>query len=166
MSTRLQGRGGRGGRVDARETVEPDDLDELGGLLTFPAEKELYYRVETEVLLGQGAAGTATGAAAEQAVAAFSDRDAPYWAFGDEAGARCNLAGSVSMTRSSTGPSVPCGRSWTCRPRSAVAGSSSPPSEFTAPSRSPVRSSLLARELREEITQYSPAALPPVALRR
>ncbi|MFD9541945.1 hypothetical protein [Streptomyces sp. NPDC060022] len=76
--------------VRQREQVEPDDLDELGGLLIFPTEKELYYRVETDVLLGRGDARTVAGA--ERAVEAFSERAAPHWAFGDEAGARCNLA--------------------------------------------------------------------------
>ncbi|MEV7660100.1 hypothetical protein AB0O39_38860 [Streptomyces anulatus] len=150
-----------------RERVEPDDLDELGGLLTFPVEKELYYRVETEVLLGQGATGTATGAAAEQAVAAFSNPDAPFWAFGDEAGARCNLAvvrlhddeldGAVDALRPVL--DLPPAQ----RNRGIVVSAQR---VHRALAHSPARSSLLARELREEITQYSPSAPPPAALPR
>ncbi|WP_079196666.1 hypothetical protein [Streptomyces sp. CB02130] len=150
-----------------REAVEPDDLDELGGLLTFPPQKELYYRVETQVLLGQGATGTATGAAAEQAVAAFSDPDAPFWAFGDEAGARCNLAvvrlhddeldGTVDALRPVL--DLPPGQ----RNRGIVVSAQR---VHRALGHSPARTSLLARELREEITQYAPAAPPASALPR
>ncbi|WP_079199097.1 hypothetical protein [Streptomyces sp. CB02115] len=150
-----------------RETVEPDDLDELGGLLTFPAEKELYYRVETEVLLGQGATGTATGAAAEQAVAAFSNPDAPFWAFGDEAGARCNLS-VVRLHDDELGGAVDALRPVLDLPhaqrnRGIVVSAQR---VHRALAHSPARSSLLARELREEITQFSPAAPPPAALGR
>ncbi|MFF8798156.1 hypothetical protein [Streptomyces globisporus] len=150
-----------------REAVEPDDLDELGGLLTFPPQKELYYRVETQVLLGQGATGTATGAAAEQAVAAFSDPDAPFWAFGDEAGARCNLAvvrlhddeldGTVDALRPVL--DLPPGQ----RNRGIVVSAQR---VHRALGHSPARTSLLARELREEITQYAPATPPAAALPR
>ncbi|WP_426501626.1 hypothetical protein [Streptomyces sp. D54] len=150
-----------------RERVEPDDLDELGGLLTFPAEKELYYRVETEVLLGQGATGTARDAAAEQAVAAFSNPDAPFWPFGDEAGARCNLS-VVRLHDDELDGTVDA-------PRPVL---DLPPAQRTRRivvsaqrvhrtlAHSTARRSLLARELREEITQFSPAAPPPAALPR
>ncbi|MEU5331427.1 hypothetical protein [Streptomyces parvus] len=150
-----------------REAVEPDDLDELGGLLTFPVEKELYYRVETQVLLGQGATGTATGEAAEQAVAAFSDPDAPFWAFGDEAGARCNLAvvrlhddeldGTVEALRPVL--DLPPAQ----RNRGIVVSAQR---VHRALGHSPARTSHLARELREEINQYAPAAPPATALPR
>ncbi|RLV64284.1 hypothetical protein STAN_7104 [Streptomyces sp. CBMAI 2042] len=150
-----------------REAVEPDDLDELGGLLTFPPQKELYYRVETQVLLGHGATGTATGAAAEQAVAAFSDPDAPYWAFGDEAGARCNLAvvrlhddeldGTVNALRPVL--DLPPAQ----RNRGIVVSAQR---VHRALGHSPARTSHLARQLREEITQYAPATPPATALPR
>lgn len=150
-----------------REAVEPDDLDELGGLLTFPPQKELYYRVEAQVLLGQGATGTATGAAAEQAVAAFSNPDAPFWAFGDEAGARCNLAvvrlhddeldGTVDALRPVL--DLPPGQ----RNRGIVVSAQR---VHRALGHSPARTSHLARELREEITQYAPATPPAIALPR
>ncbi|MGW8487434.1 hypothetical protein [Streptomyces sp. NPDC055886] len=150
-----------------REAVEPDDLDELGGLLTFPPQKELYYRVETQVLLGQGATGTATGAAAEQAVAAFSDSDAPFWAFGDEAGARCNLSvvrlhddeldGAVDALRPVL--DLPPGQ----RNRGIVVSAQR---VDRALGHSPARTSHLARELREEIAQYAPATPPAAALPR
>lgn len=49
-----------------REHVVHDDLDKLGGLFTYAPEKQLYYSVEAEVLLGHGDAQLA--AQAEQAV--------------------------------------------------------------------------------------------------
>ncbi|MEI5098517.1 hypothetical protein RB200_07330 [Streptomyces sp. PmtG] len=76
--------------ADLRDRVVPDDLDELGGLLTYTPEKQQYYTVEAEALLGHGNADLT--AQAEQATEAFADQDAPYWAFGDEAGVRCDLA--------------------------------------------------------------------------
>lgn len=73
-----------------REGVVEDDLDALGGLLTYPEVKQLYYMVESEVLLGHGDAQLA--ARAEEAVRGFSNPDQPHWAFGDMAGSQCNLA--------------------------------------------------------------------------
>lgn len=78
--------------ADRREHVvhDHDDLDALGGLFTYAPEKQLYYTVEAETLLGHGGAQLAEQA--EQAVQGFSDPSAPNWAFGDLAGARCDLA--------------------------------------------------------------------------
>ncbi|WP_269854698.1 hypothetical protein [Streptomyces sp. RPT161] len=49
-----------------RDQVVPDELDGLGGLLTYPEIEQLYYTVESEVLLGHGDAQIAVQA--EQAV--------------------------------------------------------------------------------------------------
>ncbi|MEU1693524.1 hypothetical protein ABZ590_19135 [Streptomyces hirsutus] len=76
--------------ADRRERVIHDDLDELGGLFTYAPEKQLYYTVEAETLLGHG--GAQLAAQAEQAVQGFSDPSAPTWAFGDLAGSQCDLA--------------------------------------------------------------------------
>ncbi|MEU1299029.1 hypothetical protein [Streptomyces shenzhenensis] len=76
--------------ADRRERVVHDDLDQLGGLFTYAPEKQLYYAVESEVLLGHGDARLA--AQAEQAVLGFSDPSSPNWAFGDLAGSQCDLA--------------------------------------------------------------------------
>ncbi|MFH8439354.1 hypothetical protein ACH4A3_29535 [Streptomyces sp. NPDC018007] len=148
-----------------REAVQPDDLDELGGLLTFPVEKQLYYRVETDVLLGQTTAGTVPDA--ERAVEAFTDPTAPHWAFGDEAGSRCNLAvlrlhadeldGAADALR----PVLDLPRAQ--RNRGIVISAQR---VHHALPRSPARSALLARDLGEELTQFSPATPPPAALPR
>ncbi|MGP2440836.1 hypothetical protein [Streptomyces sp. JW3] len=76
--------------LDRRENVVPDDLDRLGGLLTYSKEKQAYYSVESEALLKHGDAELAVQA--ELAVRGFSDPENPYWAFGDLAGAQCNQA--------------------------------------------------------------------------
>ncbi|MCX5196143.1 hypothetical protein OOK31_19955 [Streptomyces sp. NBC_00249] len=75
--------------TDLRETTVPDDLDALGGLLTFPRVRQDYYDVEAHVLLGHGDAQLAQRA--ERAVGGFSDPGHADWAFGDAAGARTNL---------------------------------------------------------------------------
>ncbi|WP_051730159.1 MULTISPECIES: hypothetical protein [Streptomyces] len=147
-----------------RDLVEPDDLDEIGGLLTFPVEKELYYRIETEVLLGPDAHSVTTSTDAERAVAAFNDRSARHWAFGDEAGARCNLA----MVRLHDDELE--GASDALRPvldlppiqrnRGIVISAQRVQRALTL---STVRTAVLAQELREEIAQFSPST-PPHAL--
>ncbi|PVC80720.1 hypothetical protein DBP19_35865 [Streptomyces sp. CS090A] len=149
-----------------RDLVEPDDLDELGGLLTFPVAKELYYRVETEVLLGHELRRASTGADAEQAVAVFSDRSAPYWAFGDEAGARCNLAvirlldGELEGAADALRPVLDLPPAQ--RNRGIVVSAQR---VQRALAHSPTRTTVLAGELREEIADFSPSA-PPHALPR
>lgn len=74
----------------ARETLSPTDLDEIGGLLTFPAAQQAYYRAEALVLTDP--ADPAARSAADEAVDAYADPDASHWAFGDEAGSRTHQA--------------------------------------------------------------------------
>ncbi|MFI1443201.1 hypothetical protein [Streptomyces fructofermentans] len=76
--------------TERREHVQPDDLDALGGLFTYAPEKQLYYEVESGALLGNGDAQLHVQA--EQAVQGFTDPHSPNWAFGDLAGAQCDLA--------------------------------------------------------------------------
>ncbi|GHF21807.1 hypothetical protein GCM10018789_59780 [Streptomyces werraensis] len=80
-------------RAACRIRDQGDDLDALGGLFTYAPEKQLYYAVEAEAVLGHGGAQLAQQAKkAEQAVQGFSDPTAPNWAFGDLASSQCNLA--------------------------------------------------------------------------
>ncbi|WP_232108297.1 MULTISPECIES: hypothetical protein [Streptomyces] len=144
-----------------RDCVAPDDLDELGGLLTFPPQKQLYYAVESHVMLGHGNARTT--AQAEEAVAAFSDRGAPHWAFGDQAGAQCNLAlirlhaDDLDGVADAIRPVLDLPVSQ--RNRGIVVSAQRVQAALT---REPVRTAILARELREEIALYPPSrpALP------
>ncbi|MFJ3825278.1 hypothetical protein [Streptomyces nodosus] len=65
-------------------------MDQFGGLFTYAPEKQLYYTVESEALLGNG--GAQLAAQAEKAVLGFSDHGSSTWAFGDLAGSQCDLA--------------------------------------------------------------------------
>ncbi|MEV7284933.1 hypothetical protein AB0O01_10300 [Streptomyces sp. NPDC093252] len=151
--------------TDLRRRVQPDDLDRLGGLLTFPEAKQLYYEVETRVLLNHS--GTDVITSAEQAAAAFADSETAHWAFGDQAGAQCNLALTrlhndqldgaaeaarpvldLEPTRRNLGIVVSVGR---------VA---------TALTHSPARDARTARDLHQEIEAYSSTAPSRPALTR
>ncbi|MFD5469495.1 hypothetical protein [Streptomyces sp. NPDC127105] len=141
-----------------REHVVHDDLDELGGLFTYAPEKQLYYSVEAEVLLGHGDAQLA--AQAERAVMGFSDPGAPNWAFSDLAGAQCDLAlvrlfsGDVEGAADAIRPVLDLPASHrnngiivsAMRVRQAVMSS-------------PVRSAVAAQDLRAEIEAF-PAGRP------
>ncbi|MFD9353579.1 hypothetical protein [Streptomyces sp. NPDC060031] len=74
----------------AREVVEPDDLDGFGGIMTFPAPRQLYYVAEATVHLGEDPA--LGESRSEAAVAAYRTASEDEWAFGDEAGAQTDLA--------------------------------------------------------------------------
>ncbi|MGW2911273.1 hypothetical protein ACWC9X_12585 [Streptomyces asoensis] len=144
--------------TDRRESVVLDDLDELGGLLTYAREKQLYYEVESQVLLGNG--GPQLIALAEEAVSGFSNPDAPTWAFGDLAGSQCDLAlarlvsGDVDGAADALRPVLDLPASHrnngiivsAMRVRHALTGG-------------PTRTSVVARDLRAEIEAF-PASRP------
>ncbi|MFF3073712.1 hypothetical protein ACFVSN_26450 [Kitasatospora sp. NPDC057904] len=75
---------------NARDAVELDDLDDFGGIMTFPVPRQLYYVAEATVQLGEDAVLGETQS--ETAVAAYQDASEEEWAFGDEAGAQTDLA--------------------------------------------------------------------------
>jgi hypothetical protein len=147
--------------TDLRERVVPDDLDVLGGLLTFPDAKQLYYTVEAEVLLGLGDARIT--AQAEAAVRGFSDPGAPHWAFGDQAGSQCNLAlvrlhaGDLDGAAEALRPVLDLAPA--LRNNGIVLSAQRVRAALTA---SPAREAAVARELRTEIEMYQPQrrALP------
>lgn len=138
---------------EQRDHMVPDDLDALGGLLTYPAAKQLYYAVEAEVLLGHG--DDRLSAQAAEAVNAFSDSGSAHWAFGDLAGAQCNHAltfvhaGDLEGAAAAIRPvlDLPANQRNNGivvsaeRVRHALSGES-------------LRHAVVARELREEIAQY------------
>ncbi|MHC0431529.1 hypothetical protein ACX6XY_15285 [Streptomyces sp. O3] len=76
--------------TDARDATVRDDLDAIGGILTFPRPRQAYYTAEARVLLGDTTRNTER--AAEEAVHAYATAPADEWAFGDQAGAHTNLA--------------------------------------------------------------------------
>jgi transcriptional regulator with XRE-family HTH domain len=73
-----------------RERVRPDDLDEIGGILTFPYARQLYYAADALALIPeqQKAAEERSG----QALAVYEQSPLVVRSFSDEAGARCDLA--------------------------------------------------------------------------
>ncbi|WKK23918.1 hypothetical protein QZH56_35405 [Streptomyces olivoreticuli] len=146
---------------ELREQVQYDDLDRLGGLLTFPESKHLYYTVESEVLLGNG--NTRIAALAQEAVQAFSNSEAPDWAFGDLAGAQCNLAltrlygGELDGAAEAIRPVLDLGPAH--RNRGIIVSADRVGAALL---RGPARDAAAARDLRAEIEAYSPGrpALP------
>jgi hypothetical protein len=77
-----------------RERVEPDDLDSLGGICTFPVERGLYYAADAGVVLPAQLSGSVLGSRAasyaDAAIRAYATTAAP--SFGDQAGAHAALA--------------------------------------------------------------------------
>jgi hypothetical protein len=83
--------------IDRAETAwevvrsdELDELDELSGICTFSRARQLYYAADALAWLPAEARQAQDYAA--QAVTAYADHNSPEWAFGDEAGSRCDLA--------------------------------------------------------------------------
>uniref|UniRef100_A0AAU1IC18 XRE family transcriptional regulator n=1 Tax=Streptomyces sp. NBC_00180 TaxID=2903632 RepID=A0AAU1IC18_9ACTN len=147
--------------INRRESVVLDDLDQLGGLLTYSPEKQTYYTVESEALLGHG--GADLTAQAELAVQGFSDRENPNWAFGDLAGAQCNQAlvllysGEVDGAAEAIRPVLDLPPTY--RNNGIVVSANRVRQALMT---SGARAALVARNLREEIAVYPPRrpALP------
>lgn len=75
----------------ARDLVQPDELDDLGGLCTFSRPRQLYYAADTLAWGGEQEA-THTERVATEALDAYAVAPAQERAFGDESGTRCDLA--------------------------------------------------------------------------
>jgi hypothetical protein len=75
---------------NARDSVQDDDLDEMGGLCTFGRNRQLYYAADALAWLpGEvDEAGRISG----EAVDAYTDQSHPEWAFGDAAGSHAAMA--------------------------------------------------------------------------
>jgi hypothetical protein len=79
-----------------RDQIEPDDLDDAGGILAFGPARQLYYAAESLALIPEQK--DAAASCAEQAITAYEQEPPSGRSFGDEAGARCALA--VARVRS------------------------------------------------------------------
>nr|WP_239382335.1 XRE family transcriptional regulator [Frankia sp. CIT1] len=75
---------------EARERLEPDELDEFGGILTFTRPRQLYYAADARIWV-DGASLRAEETASE-AIAAYEHADIDERSFSDEAGARADQA--------------------------------------------------------------------------
>jgi transcriptional regulator with XRE-family HTH domain len=73
-----------------RERVKCDDLDEIGGILTFGPARQLYYAADALALIPEQK--VAAEGLAVQAISSYEQGPAALRSFGDEAGARCDLA--------------------------------------------------------------------------
>lgn len=76
--------------TEARNQVQPDELDELGGLCTFTRPRQLYYAADA--LAWADSEADHTERLALEALDAYAVAPAQDRAFGDEAGTRCALA--------------------------------------------------------------------------
>ncbi|GAA0897923.1 MULTISPECIES: hypothetical protein [Streptomyces violaceusniger group] len=74
----------------AWDSVQEDEVDELGGLCTFGRARQIYYAAEALSWLPSEV--TAADDYARRAVDAYEDSSSPEWAFGDQAGSRSALA--------------------------------------------------------------------------
>ncbi len=75
---------------EARERIEPDELDEFGGILTFTRPRQLYYAADARIWV-DGAYLRAEETATE-AIAAYEHATVDERSFSDEAGARADQA--------------------------------------------------------------------------
>jgi hypothetical protein len=74
----------------ARERVEPDELDGFGGILTFTRPRQLYYAADARSWITEAHARAEASAA--EAVEAYANAAAEDRSFSDEAGARTDQA--------------------------------------------------------------------------
>jgi hypothetical protein len=74
----------------AWEAVQPDEMDELGGICTFGRARQLYYAADALAWLPSEADEGERYSA--QAVEAYADPGRPEWAFGDQAGSHADPA--------------------------------------------------------------------------
>lgn len=74
----------------ARDVVEPDLLDEFGGIMTFPRPRQIYYQADAEIWLPGEERHAAD--AAQSAITAYETADEAEQSYSDEAGARADLA--------------------------------------------------------------------------
>ncbi|MGH3777095.1 MAG: hypothetical protein ACRDRR_15425 [Pseudonocardiaceae bacterium] len=77
--------------TEARERVEPDELDSLGGLCTFSRPRQLYFAADA-LAWGGEAEASHTERLALEALDAYAGAPDQDRAFGDESGARSALA--------------------------------------------------------------------------
>lgn len=76
---------------ESREHVQPDEMDDLGGLCTFARPRQLYYAADA-LRWGGVEDAASTEQQALEALDAYQNASEDEYAFSDEAGARCALA--------------------------------------------------------------------------
>lgn len=145
--------------ADHRDHHTSDDLDEIGGLFAFPLAKQHYYAADAHVFLS--GADTDADREATQALALYESSQDQDRAFGDEAGARSDLAlarlrgGALDGTREALAPVLDL------PPAMRIGGIIASVNRVHDALRNPaISTSPLARDLRDEIETFdrTPAA--------
>lgn len=77
--------------TEARESMQPDDLDEMGGICTFGHARQLYYSADA-LAWGGAEEAAETERLATEALDTYASGAPKDRAFGDEHGARCDVA--------------------------------------------------------------------------
>ena len=108
--------------ADARDRVQPDELDSLGGLCTFSQPRQLYYAADA-LSWGGRAEANRTERLALDALDAYAGAPAQDRAFGGVAGTRSDLAVAQCSEARSTAPQKPSPRCSSCLSPSAFTGS-------------------------------------------
>jgi hypothetical protein len=75
---------------NAWDSVQNDELDEMGGLCTFGRNRQLYYAADALAWLPSEV--DKAGRYSREAVDAYTDQSHPEWAFGDAAGSHAAMA--------------------------------------------------------------------------
>lgn len=73
----------------AAEAAAPDEIDQFGGICTFPRARQLYYAADAFALAGIDAEAERWAA---EAIDAYADPSQPDWSFSDLAGSHADLA--------------------------------------------------------------------------
>ena len=147
---------------DLRAAVEPDDLDGMGGLMRFAPCRQAYYEAETRIWVpGEEDQAKQSAQRAVSAYESAHEQNSDDWAFGDEAGARADLAfahvclGEVEGAREALAPVLDLPA------QQRISGILRSVMRVHEPLRRPeYTGSAVVRQLREEIETYAqtPAA--------
>jgi DNA-binding XRE family transcriptional regulator len=143
-------------QVARDEVRDLNDLDSMGGVLTFPPAKEHYYAASTAVLMSDGVAAEA---AAEQAIMAYENGPEAQRSYGDLALARVYLAQARLLKPVARQDPAAAGDAlqavFTLPPAQRIAGLHRPLRRTQAQlDREPVRHSSEARELHARIDGF------------
>jgi hypothetical protein len=148
-----QAREAIGRALDQRDRVRPDDLDEIGGLLTFPRAKQHYYAAGAYVFLGDGDIDAEREA---QTALDLYDHEVPgQRSFSDVAGARAELALARVHAGQLDGAREPLAAVLELPPILRIGGIVASVSRVHWALGAPVQaSSITARDLRDEIEAF------------
>ncbi|GLZ16245.1 hypothetical protein Acsp04_64800 [Actinomadura sp. NBRC 104425] len=149
---------------EARESVVGDELDDFGGIMSFPAPRQEYYAADAKVWL-PGEESDAERAAVA-AIRAYEDADPADRSFSDEAGAHSDLALARAAQNDVDGAAEALAPVLALPPACRIEGIRASVMRVHRALGSPVlKDAAGVRDLQEKIEAYaatpSPAAWPP-----